>query len=224
MIGNALRELSSRALGIIQETIAHAVVRVVGGRNAMPFVVFPRSLTGIETGDKVPANPAAPMCGASSGDTSSWIDVAAAVPTTRINSLRLRVPPGFLAAEYKNVTEGKAPHWDHILGTWYVERELNSSVEPPSVTFWIGPNAGYPRIGMPPGTRQLSFTECQDVVDGTHVHIATFSLRPSNGRTSYQVAAFWRIASDVHIAAAGNGPTLEAQEQIAAIIRSVRIA
>jgi hypothetical protein len=153
VIREMMRRACSRALSLFQNVVMRAIARIVGGRNATPFVVFPRSLGGPGTGSRVPAGPTARSCEESNLDTSGWNDDTAAVPSARISSLRVRVPPEFVAAEY-NVHEAEGAHWDHILGTWYVRRDVNDPVDLPSESFWIGPEAGYPTLGMPPGTRQ----------------------------------------------------------------------
>lgn len=214
-----------RILSIIRFRVAMLLLRMLAGTKATPFVVFPHSPAGPGSGDWVPADPAAPPCVISQIDTTEWMEVVAPVSSRRIRSLSLRVPRPFEGSDWEDVHEGEEEFLGHILGTWHVlERGASGPPEVVrDVTFWIGPQEGYPTVGMPPGTKQLSYSECQAMLNGRHMRMALFTLSPPIGRERYYASAFWRVGSGAWVTALAGGPNREAQLEAATILQSVRI-
>jgi hypothetical protein len=217
-------EKSVRPVAVLEMVLAQVVTRIVGGRNASPFVVFPRSPSGKGTGDRVPADPSSPPCVRRTLDTTGWTDSSPRIVSTRIRSLEVRVPPDLKSREETAIAEGAGNHWEHMLASWHADPAPGTTpAQSKQLAFWIGPHAGYPTIGATPGTRQLDFAECHDSVDDRVLRIAEFALRPPFGPVTWNVAACWDLGDDVFVTAIGTAPDEAARLQLTEAIRSARI-
>jgi hypothetical protein len=224
VIVERVRETARRVKALAHYALAPVVTRVVGGRSATPFVVFPQTVTGPGTGDSVPFDSTAPPCRQSDVDNSTWNVVTIQFTSSRIQSLTLCAPSEFIRREFPHVTDGEGEYWGRILAQLHTPRDLKDATrDESSVAFWIGPQEGFPTTGMPPGTSQLVFTECQDAIQGRRVHFAAFTLQTPRGETSYNVAALWRIKPGVVVTALGSTRDPVVQQRILGILRSVRL-
>lgn len=208
-------------LAIVELVFVTVATKLIAPRGAFPFVVFPRTGHGDDEGT-VSANPAAVRCEPLEREVGRWAVAEAEVKCSQLKRLTVRLP-----AEYENrllqpIVDGDVEHLGHIVGSWWKKDPNGDPEASPSVSFWIGSDAGYPTVGMPPGTRQIVLHECWDTIDGARLHIARFTLADVRRNKRYWVAAYCTLREDLVLTASWSGPDAVTEREGLAIIRSMR--
>ncbi len=161
-------------------------------------------------------------------DSSQWHAVATNERSKYLRAVTLTLPTRLRqdASSFESeIPEGSIQFWGHSLGSWdgggagpniYIE----------DIGFWIGPNEGYPRVGIAGDDRpeQTSVSECVLKTAVGLLPVVLFDVRsPSLPFTMYYVGTYWALEPDVYVTAQGQASDSVARSQLLAALATIRV-
>lgn len=186
------------------------------------FLRYPRILReGVQQMPPL-GDPRAAICPPPGVDTGNWVTDRPTGRSSRIADVTLRVPDEYIAEhDFRNVRDGVG---ERILGSWTVERPGAPSGERVERVFalWVGPEEGYPTVGLPPDTEQLQLRECRRPAGAHTLRLVRYVVAGPEVRHGFFVGAYWDVSPGVWLTASAAGPDGRSQDEAQAIFESVR--
>ncbi len=158
-----------------------------------------------------------------------WRVVHTNVPSKYLQAVTLRLPTRLHENRHDvhwDVPEGSSEFWGHILGSWDSAGGAWPNIYLESIAFWIGPNEGYPTVGIAGDDHpeQASVAECVLETDIGRLPVVLFEVRsPAIPLNTYYVGTYWSLEPGVYISAQGQAPDSSTRSQLLAALATVRL-
>jgi len=161
-------------------------------------------------------------------DSSEWHIVATNERSKYLQAVTLTLPTRFRQGTShfeSEIPEGSIQFWGHSLGSWDAGG-VGPDIYIEDIGFWIGPNEGYPTVGVAGDDRpeQKAVSECVLKTAVGLLPVVLFDVRsPSLPFTMYYVGTYWALEPDVYITAQGQASDSVARSQLLAALATIRV-
>jgi hypothetical protein len=123
-----------------------------------------------------------------------------------VGALSLRLPPEYTLIRRDHRPAGGEVVGGLIVASWYAAGSGQPGRHPLGVSAWVVPEFGFPTVGAPPHTQQVTFAECATgdrPVRGARV--AVFTLVTGADTTAY-LAAVWPVGNGRRLQVVASAP------------------